>query len=272
MHPVLFEIAGRQIGTYSVFMLLGAVAAWMMIKILNKKKDKDIPLVFLICICGGLIGAFLLRPITGIPEIIMNWEHIRQLPLRVFISIFFGDIVFYGGFIGGFIAMILYCRIYKIAVLPVADLFAPALAVARGFGRVGCFFGGCCYGVAVSSSHPFAIVFPPASAGAPPGVPLLATQLIEAACLFVIAAILAVIYKKTAGTGLAACLYGLLYSILRFVLEFFRGDAARGIYGPFSTSQYISIALFTVSIVLLCFILIKQRKRFFADAQNDNTG
>lgn len=258
MHPVLFEIFGRPIGTYSLFMILGAVVAWVMIKMLNKKKDKDISLIFLICICGGLIGAFLLRPITRIPEIMINWEQIRHWPPELFVSRFFGEIVFYGGFIGGLIAMLLFCRRYKTPVIPVADLFAPAFAAAHGFGRVGCFFGGCCYGVPVDSSHPFAVIFPPSSSVAPQGVPLLATQLIEAACLFVIAAILVAVYKKTAGTGLTACLYGLLYSILRFILEFYRGDMVRGIYGPFSTSQYISIVLFIVSVILLA-LLFKKR-------------
>jgi len=265
MHPVLFEFFGRQIGTYSLFMILGAAVAWFIIRILMKKKDKDIPLVFLICICGGFIGAFLLRPITRIPQLIMNWEQLRHLPPEVFASLFFGEIVYYGGFIGGVIAMLLFCRQYKIPALPVADLFVPALAVAHGIGRVGCFFGGCCHGIQVDSSHPFAVVFPPASIVAPSGVPLLATQLIEAACLFVIAIFLVIAYKKTAGTGLTACLYGILYPVLRFILEFYRGDQARGIYGPFSTSQYISIALFAVSVVLLVFVV---RKRYYFSFTN----
>ena len=259
MHAILFEIFGRQIGTYGLFMILGAGAAWLMIKILENKKDNDVPIVFLICICGGLVGAFLLRPITRIPDIIVNWEHIRQMPFRIFISRFFGELVFYGGLFGGIAAMLIYCKHFKVPMLPMADLFAPAMAVAHGLGRIGCFFGGCCYGISVHGSHLFAVTFPPSSMSAPAGVPLLAIQLIEAACLFMIAIILSLIYKKTAGTGLAVCLYGLLYSILRFILEFYRGDIARGIYGPFSTSQYISIAVFAVSIVFLFFI-IKNKK------------
>jgi len=234
-------------------MILGAAVAWVTIRVLMGKKDKDIPLVFLICICGGFIGAFLLRPITRIPQLIMHWEQLRHLPPEVFASLFFGEIVYYGGFIGGVIAMLLFCKQYKIPVLPIADLFAPALAAAHGIGRVGCFFGGCCHGIQVSASHPFAVVFPPSSIVAPTGVPLLATQLIEASCLLVIAIILIIVYKKTTVKGLTACLYGILYPILRFVLEFFRGDEARGIYGIFSTSQYISIGLFAVSVALLFF-------------------
>jgi len=236
MYPILFEAFGRQIGTYGILLLIGAAAAWFIVKILNKSKDKDIPLVFLICICGGFIGAFLLRPITRIPEIIINWEYFRQMPVSVALSVIFGEIVFYGGLIGGVTAMIIFCKSYKIPIIPIADLFAPALAVAHGFGRIGCFLGGCCYGIQVNPSHPFAIIFPSTD------TPLLAIQLIEAASLFTIAVILIIIYKKTAGKGLTVCTYGILYSTLRFTLEFYRGDSVRGIYGMFSTSQYISMA------------------------------
>ena len=237
MRPVLFEVFGRQIGTYGLFMILGAVAAWILVRILVGKENKDISLVFLICICGGLIGAYLLRPIMRIPEIIINWERFSQLPVSVSLSVLFGEMVFYGGFIGGVIAMLLFCRYFKIPILPIADILAPALALAHGFGRIGCFMGGCCY-------------------GAIGNIPI---QLFEAACLFVLAAILIVIYIQTVVNGLTVCLYGLIYSALRFILEFFRGDLVRGIYGPFSTSQYISMVLFAASIALLCFVMMKRR-------------
>jgi len=237
MYPVLFEIFGRQVGTYGVFLIIGAVAAWFHVKLLEERKNPDTHLVFLICICGGLIGAFLLRPLMKVPEIIINWDHFRQMPVGFVLSFIFGEIVFYGGLIGGTVALILFCKGFKIPMLPVADLFAPALALAHGFGRIGCFFGGCCYGI---TSLPI--------------------QLIEAVSLFILAGILSIVYKKTAGSGFTLCLYGLLYSVLRFILEFFRGDQIRGIYGLFSTSQYISAVIFVIC-VILGIILIKRRKR-----------
>jgi len=260
VHPVLFEIFGRQIGTYGLFMILGAVSAWFLIRFLAGKEDKDMPLVFLISIAGGIVGTFMLRPITRIPEIIMNWEYFRQMPIEVFFSRIFGEIVFYGALIGGVIAMVLFCRGFKMPILPYADLFAPGLALAHGFGRVGCFFGGCCFGIPISPISAFAVVFPAHSAGAPPGIPLLAIQLIEAGSLFIITAILVLVYKKTAGSGLTVCLYGALYSVLRFILEFFRGDLVRGVYGGLSTSQYISIAVFIVSAAVFCYIIVKKRR------------
>jgi len=269
MYPILFEVFGRPVGTYGLLLVVGAFAAWGLIKLLAGKGDKDVTLIYLMCICGAMIGAVSLRPITKIPEIIINWEQFSQLTVREFINTVFGQIVFYGGFIGGLVAMILYCRGFKIPLIPTADLFAPALPLAHGIGRIGCFFGGCCYGKQVDASHPFAVIFPQSSLGAPSGVPLLATQLIEAACLFIIAAILIIVYKKTAGTGLTVCLYGILYSILRFTLEFFRGDLVRGVYGPFSTSQYISIALFIVSVVFICMIINKRKKQQTSQKNED---
>ena len=272
MHPILFEVFGRQIYTYGLFIVIGAVAAWFLLRLLVGKENKDMPNAFFICVCGGLIGAFALRPLMKIPEVILHWERFRQMPVEMFFAYFFGEIVFYGGLIGGATAMLLFCRRFKIPVLPMVDLFAPALALAHGIGRIGCFMGGCCYGIPVSPSHPFAVVFQPAPTAAPPttapiiiaapiGVPLLGTQLIEAACLILLAAILAIIYKKTTRAGLTVCLYGLLYSVLRFVLEFYRGDMIRGVYGWFSTSQYISIALFAVSLTLLIVRQVKTKNR-----------
>jgi len=264
MHPILLEVFGIQIASYGLFMILGAVAAWFLIRLLagaDGKKNGDISLVFLICVCGALAGAFTLRPLMKIPEVIINWEHFRQMPVEVFFSYMLGEIVFYGGLAGGIIAMLIFCKSYRIPIVPIADLFAPALALAHGIGRIGCFLGGCCYGKPVSAAHPFAVIFPPASMGAPAGTPLLAIQLIEAASLFMIAAILVLVYKKTASRikGLTVSLYAALYSVLRFVLEFHRGDRARGIYGPFSTSQYISLALLVVSAALI-FVIAKKRK------------
>jgi len=262
MHPILFEVFGRPIASYGLLMILGTIAAWLLVRLLagsDWKKNEDISLVFLICISGGIIGAFVLRPLMKIPEVLVNWEHFKHMPIEVFLSYIFGELVFYGGLIGGVCAMLIFCKAFKIPILPIADIFAPALAVAHSFGRIGCFLGGCCYGIPVSASHPFAVVFPIASQGAPAGTPLLATQLIEAASLLILAVILAAVYKKNAGTGLSVYLYGALYSVIRFILEFYRGDTVRGLYGWFSTSQYISILIFITSAVLICFIIKKHR-------------
>jgi len=274
MYPVLFEAFGRQIYSYGVLIIIGAVSAWILVRMLAGKKNKDISLVFLICICGGLIGAFILRPLTKIPEIIINWERFKVISFNTIISYLFGEIVFYGGLIGGVLAMLIYCKYFNIPILSTADLLTPAAALAHGFGRIGCFLGGCCFGVATDISNPFAVIYPHHAPlqtingttipiGAPAGVPLLAVQLIEAAGLFLITAILTIVFviNKKRTNGFIVCLYGLLYPVLRFILEYYRGDDARGIYGPFSISQYISIAIFLTAAVMLLLINKKLKTR-----------
>jgi len=268
MYPVLFTVFGIPIGTYGVLVVTGAAVAWFLIRLLGDKKDKDIELVFFVCICGGFVGAFLLRPLTKLPEVLLNWSYFRLLPVHEFFSFMFGEIVFYGGLIGGIIAMLLFCKGFGIPVLPIADLFATALPVAHAFGRAGCFFGGCCYGIPVGMSNPFGVVFPPdnhlhgvvTAGGMVNNSPVLAIQLIEAFCLLILAVVLIFVYKKSKIHGFTVCLYGIIYSVLRFSLEFFRGDARRGIYGLFSTSQYISMVLFVASFVLLIMLIRKYRK------------
>lgn len=249
MHPILFEIFGRQIAAYGTCVVLGAAAAWGLIRLL-RGRDESVFYAYLMCVCGAMAGAFLLRPITRIPELIINWSDFSGASIGVVMGFLFGELVFYGGLIGGAVGLLLYCRGVGLSVAPMADLFAPAVALGHAFGRVGCYLGGCCYGVHVEDSHPFGVRFPPETAGgAPIGEPLLATQLIEAACLLLLAAVLVIAYRMTLLKGVAgfvACLYGTLYALLRFVLEFYRGDLVRGVYGPFSTSQYISIAIFCV--------------------------
>ena len=260
MHPFLLEIFGRRIPSYGVCMLIGAFAAWFLARRLAGKNNNDISQAFLICIAGGLAGLVSLRPIIRIPEVIINWERFRLMPVESFLSYVFGELVFYGGLIGGALALVLFCTKFRIQILPVADVLAPALALAHGIGRIGCFLGGCCFGVPVSSTHPFAVVFPPQSLSAPSGVPLLAVQLIESACLIALCGLLIIVYRKTSRAGMSLILYCLIYSVARFVLEFYRGDIGRGIYGPFSTSQYISFVLFAAGIVLL-FLTTRKKTR-----------
>ena len=83
---------------------------------------------------------------------------------------------------------------------------------------------------------------------APNGIPLFPTQIIEAVCNLVIFFILLATYKKWIGTYKTLGLYFILYSIVRFTLEFFRGDLIRGIYFGLSTSQWISIVLFVIGV------------------------
>ena len=249
------------IPVYGIMMILGAAAAMGVVVFqckLYKYPLSEALLTACIAFAGGLAGAIVLRPIMKLPDVIINWERYSKVPLGEFLSWFIGELVFYGGLIGGTVAVIIYCRYFKMSVTRIADIFAPALPVGHALGRVGCLFAGCCYGIEVSPSHPFAIIYPVRTDGfdivaAPAGVPLLATPLIEAAGNMIIAAVVLLFQRKHKVSGRGLAVYGILYSIQRFILEFYRGDLVRGVYYGISTSQIISIIIFIISILLYIF-------------------
>ena len=124
----------------------------------------------------------------------------------------------------------------------------PSVALAQGFGRIGCFLAGCCYGKETESA--IGIVFHD-SAYAPNDVSLLPTQLISSGLNFLHFFLLIWLTKKKKGDGQIAGLYLVLYSVGRFILEFFRGDLIRGSVGELSTSQFIAIFVCLAGILLI---------------------
>jgi len=267
MHPFI-SISSFKFPTYSLLMMAAfGVAFGITALICNPKLERsrvidraDTLLTCAIILVGAMIGAAALRPVMKIPEVIIRWDYFGKLPIGEVFGYVFGEIVFYGGLIGGAAAALIFCRFYKIPMLPTLDAIAPAVPLGHAFGRMGCLMAGCCYGMEVSADNPFAVIYPPESLLAPPGIPLLASQAIEAGFLSIISVIVVIVYVTTHTKGLCLALYPALYSILRFSLEYFRGDPIRGVYGPFSTSQYISIGIFIISMTLMCVVLIRSNK------------
>ena len=166
-------------------------------------------------------------------------------------SFLFGGMVFYGGLAGSFFGVYVYSRFYKASFDTAMKLAVPVFPVAHFFMRLGCFAAGCCYGI----PHPMGIAFE-RSLGAPNNVPLVPVQLFEAfANLLIFIAVW--VYTKTERHWLnAAVLYVFLYAIVRFLLEFLRGDIVRGTVMGFPTSQVISAVL-----ILACSVVFLQRSR-----------
>ena len=177
-----------------------------------------------------------------------SFESIRQ-----------GGLAIYGGIIGGVLGGYVLSRVKRLPFLRYADLVMPSVALAQGFGRIGCFLAGCCYGLPTKS--PFGIVFT-SSDFAPNGVSLIPTQLISSGLNFLHCAFLIWAASRMKTPGRVAALYLMCYSAGRFVLEFFRGDLIRGTVGTLSTSQFISIFIFLLgaALFLLCPRLAKRER------------
>ena len=134
-------------------------------------------------------------------------------------------------------------------------MILPSVALAQGFGRIGCFLAGCCYGKETESV--FSVIFQN-SEYAPNHVALIPTQLYSSGLDFLHFLLLLLIARNKKADGQVTACYLIFYSIGRFVIEFFRGDIIRGSVGILATSQFISIFTGIAGIVLL--ILVMKRK------------
>ena len=253
---LLVSFLGGTIHTYGICCTIGIAVATVMGYILANKNGFeffDFTLVVIITLLSALLGAKLLF-------LIVSWNMVcwifQNYPLwQAVLSIVQGGFVFYGGLIGGTIGLIIIVKVKKVNFFDYASIFALVLPLGHAFGRVGCFFAGCCYGMEYNGflSYTYTSAL---DVSTPLGVPLLPIQLIEAVSLLILFGISLVLYF-TKHRGKVCYIYLLGYANLRFILEFFRGDAERGLILGLSTSQWISVAI--VLCTLIYIIVIKVR-------------
>ncbi len=225
---------------YGLMIALGFLSAYSLCVYRGKRRglSEDILWGILCCaIVGGLIGTRILYYIVELPSILKDpsilWD-------------FKNGYVVYGGIIGGVLAGFLYCRKKKVSFLKYFDLVMPAVALAQGLGRLGCFFAGCCYGRETNAWY--GITFRN-SKFAPNNVKLVPTQLISSAGDFLICGILLLYAKRNPVNGRVASAYLILYGFGRFGVEFLRNDY-RGNIGWMSTSQLISVVIVAIGVAL----------------------
>ena len=253
MHPILFRFGPLTIHTYGFLVALGFLIgiglAYRQAKKEGTPPDKILDLGFYILL-AAIIGSRLFF-------IIINAGHYIKNPLDIF-KIWEGGLVFYGGVLLAVPVAIWYVKKNGLGIWKTADIFAPSIAIGHGLGRLGCFFAGCCYGK-VAESLPWGVIFTDPECLAPPGVPLHPTQLYESAGEFINFFILIVLRKFKAFNGKLFMTYLLFYSLLRFTVEFFRGDVNRGFISPqLSVSQGISVLMFLVAVAGLT--ILRRRK------------
>jgi len=242
------NILGRTIPTYGMLAFAGIVVAiCFAVFYFSKYHDiekEDIFDTSMFGIIGIGIGAKLLYIITILPDLIKNFSILDWKTLIP--RLLQGGFVFYGGLIGGIIGIYIYSRLFKISFKKLCMILIPVVPIFHSIGRIGCLLAGCCHGREYNGFG--SITFYNTNL-APTGVPLFPMQIVESVCNLIIFAIILLTYKKFKGTYKTIGLYFVLYSIIRFMLEFYRGDAVRGII-ILSTSQWISIGLFIVGIFI----------------------
>ncbi|MBR1848831.1 MAG: prolipoprotein diacylglyceryl transferase [Lachnospiraceae bacterium] len=243
MYNDLFSIGPFTVHGYGLMIAIGIAAAYVFASRVAKKRNLSEDEVFnilMVALVGGFASSKCLFYLTILPEILKD----PGIILRTFSS---GWVVF-GGIIGGILAVMLYCKIRKIDFLSYADFCMPAVALAQGFGRIGCLLAGCCYGVATSSK--FAITFTH-SDFAPNNIALFPAEPVMSVLDFLHFGILTLIMSKSKKKGTVTICYLIFYSIGRFIIEFYRGDLERGSVGVLSTSQFISIFVCIAGMITL---------------------
>ena len=249
----LFHIGSFGVPSMGFCILIGTVLAmllcWYAKRFTNLDWDNEILDGVIWAVIGGFIGMKLLYWIVTPDEFLAVFRDFSWSRLWGLLT---SGMVFYGGLVGGVAGVLLLCRKRRRNFFTFADLILPCFCVAHAGGRIGCLLVGCCYGVAEGQAclgghfvydGTFAVKYLN-------GTMRLPVPLMESMFLIALAALLLIVLMKNKHRGTVTALYLILYAIWRFVIEYFRGDEVRGIYGVFSTSQWISIAILIAGVVI----------------------
>ena len=243
MHGIAFHIFGFAVHWYGIMVALGFLASLAVLQYkrdyARMSSDQVIDLSIIVVVCG-ILGA-------RIAYVIQFFDQFRH-DLWKIIRIDQGGLVFYGGFILAALVIFRYVRKHQLCMSRILDICAPAMAIGHAFGRIGCFIQGCCFGRPCSW---FGAVYPPGTApaarypdmesvflnmknlgkAAASSVKLLPVQLFESAGNLLLGVALLFLFRKIRKTGTIASVYFISYGIMRFILEFFRGDHTDRIFG-----------------------------------------
>lgn len=270
MHGIAFHFFGMPIHWYGICVATGFLLSLFVMQYKRKyaglTSDQVFDLGIIVVVCG-IVGARLFYVVQFHSQFEGNW-------LKVF-RIDQGGLVFYGGFILAILTIWFYCRWKKLSILRILDICAPAMALGHACGRIGCFMQGCCFGAPCR----IGVVFPPGSAPAErfpdmnsvvgnlkvygqavaSSQSLYPVQLFESFGNLLLGLTLLFLFRKVKKTGQIAASYFIGYGILRFCLEFIRGDHTDHFIG-LTSAQVIGLTIMVPAGLLFFFYFGKYGK------------
>ena len=271
MRPRIVEFFMHQIGAgffvpdYAITLSI-AIVVGLYLATRQAERTGETEKVFRACMI--IIVAALIS--SRLYVVVQYRDYYRERPLEIF-QIWKGGLASYGAYLGGGVAAILAAKWQRLSVGKFLDCCAPAVALAIGIGRIGCFLNGCCHGKI--SNLPWAMSFPEDSGPyfshlheglIAPGQLSLAvhpTQLYESVFALLLFFFLLQYRKDQKRDGELFAMLFFLYPLGRFVIEFLRDDD-RGTIFFLSLPQAISIF---VALIALGFLLARRRESRFAD-------
>ena len=245
MYPILIEFGFFKIFTYGLLVATGFLVAILLASSRAEKEGLDSQKVLDLCfyvMVSALLGARLLY-------VIVEYRYFLDSPLEIF-KFWKGGLVFYGGLILGVLISLWYLKHNQMPMWKTADLLAPSIALGQLIGRWGCFFAGCCFGRKTDVA--WGITFTDPRSLAPLEISLHPTQVYLSLNAVFIFIFLMWLSKRKVFDGQILWSYGILYSIGRFLIEYFRGDD-RGfpVEQVLSTSQFVGVFVFSFSAFML---------------------
>ena len=295
MYPIAFSIDSFAIHWYGIFIGIGFLLSFLLLLKIRKYADLTTDQVYnisMIALFAGVIGARLFY-------VIQFWDQFRGRGLLAILNVHEGGIVFYGGFILAFTAECLYAKWTTvrrilglkekkpaddaeprkdISLLALLDVLGPAMALAHAFGRIGCFMQGCCFGKPAPNGFMLAVQFPKGALAATryPSVltdgsmPVFPVQLFESAGNILMCGVLLLLLRKRKYAGMVGGVYLILYGVMRFLLEFMRGDHNPNdfILG-LTPSQFIAVAIAIPAGIVVCSTAVRLGKKKERNAERE---
>lgn len=278
MRRILFEIPlpflqkSIPIYAYGFMLMLAFLSAVIVARWRAKKEGIDpnkITDLAIYVLCAAIIGARLFF-------VFQFFESYKNDLLSIF-RIYEGGLVYYGGVFAGFITLSILIKKYKLPFLKIFDIITPSVALGLGFGRIGCFLNGCCFGK-IAPHIPWAVRFPRTldKTGMVDGSPVFIhhhelglihlsdthalpvhpTQLYSSILNIILFFILCMYFKYRKRDGEVLFLFGIIYPVIRFWMESLRGD--NPLFFNFLTiAQIISILMFITSLTLFIIFRLK---------------
>ncbi len=254
MHPVLFNFHSLTLYSYGFFVALGVLAAIFFARHEARRTGVDPDQIMDICfyaVVAAIVGSRLFYVAT-------NFAYFMREPLDIF-KIWQGGLVFYGGFIGALLVAVIFVKKYRLPLGKTADIAAMAIPLGHFFGRIGCFFAGCCYGKICEL--PWAITFHHPESLAPLYTPVHPTQLYSAVANLLLFLGIFTIRRHKRFDGQLFWIYVICYGLIRSAIEVFRGDDRGGfLFGHISVSQTIGVSLAMVSLAILIVLSLRAKK------------
>lgn len=256
MYPVLFHIGSFEVRAWGLLVALGIIAGLLVTLRLAQREEIDADLIYdyvIYVVIAGMLGA-------RIWEVVFSWSNYAGDPISAF-KFWSGGLSIQGAVAGGLLYTIWFIRKKGLGFWQFADVLAPGLILGQAIGRIGCFLNGDAYGIPTSSWLGVVYSQDTPAYAAFGSTPLIPAELLEGAGDLLIFGLLLYLFRKRTHRGFVALAYFVLYSVLRFTLEFWRGDSLM-VEGTLKAAQLTSLVIALVAGSIMITKLRKQTKQF----------